>query len=156
MKLTSFVRLFLPLFFPLICFLQAAAAQDANTLQKRLDELERRQRDIEFRQTEIYAQSQEGAGKVNSFLGNQIRLGGFYETALTSLSGPDMQSQMAANNNTIGLNISSEFGNKMSFVSQILTGLAFPLQNPHNNPALIFTRLGFASANVFIAAVNSA
>jgi len=108
----------------------------AQTSDQRLSEMEKRLEDLELRHAEFHAQTLEGRGQVRSFFTNSISLGGFFENAITNIEGPDTQSQTSANSQLLGLNLAAEMTNKFRFVTQILTGLSYSFQNPHNNPTL--------------------
>lgn len=112
---------------------QAAQNEKIKIMEERLYELEQQQRAMERWYSEYYVQSQ---GRVAPFLGEKISFGGYLETAMTHLSGPQMPTQFTVNSNTLGLNIAAEFNEKVRFVSQFLTALGYSLQNAHNNPAL--------------------
>ncbi len=103
---------------------------------KRLQLLERRLDDIENRQIEFQGQWIEGRGQVRSFFSNAVSFGGFFESALTNIDGPDSPAQTSANSNLLGLNVSAELYEHFQFVTQLITALSYTLQNPHNNPTL--------------------
>jgi hypothetical protein len=116
-------------------FAPPAFAQSTSA-DKRLETIEKKIRDLELRQTGIYTRVVEGTGRVVTFLGTTTSFGGFIETALTDLEGDDMEHQVSANSTMLGLNISSKISDELFFSSQVLTGLVYTLQNPHNNPAV--------------------
>lgn len=116
----------------LILFTCAAWAQSQTDLKikelsERIDFLERSQQDL-------LIQTSEENTKVNSFLRSNFALGGFFEPSYTLLQGPDTQFRAASSSNILGLNFAAEYNNRLRFVGQVLTGLSFPLQNPHNDP----------------------
>lgn len=71
---------------------------------------------------------------VHSFLFTSMRLGGFYETALAGVAQPNRSFQAAAESNVLGVNLSAEFSDSLRFVSQVLTTVALPIENEHNDP----------------------
>ncbi|MCM2351756.1 MAG: hypothetical protein NDI69_17195 [Bacteriovoracaceae bacterium] len=103
------------------------AQADLVDLQKRIEELE-------SQQAEMVLQMREPKTTVQSFLNDNLTLGGFFEPAFTYISGPDTKSQYLNSSNTLGLNLSAELGTPYRFVSQFITALEIPLDNPHNNP----------------------
>jgi hypothetical protein len=128
---------------PILILLAGSMAwsEGAPSLEKRVLELEQRQEQFERQQSLTYSQSLEGTGRVNSYFGENLSFGGFFESAITSISGPsisgpDTESQASARSNLLGLNLTSEFNSRFRFVSQIITGLSYSLLNPHNNPTL--------------------
>ena len=129
------------LFFALILAIfstLATAQNDTSTtylksLEQRLSDLERQQRESELWYNEYYVLSK---NRMTPFLGEKISFGGFFETNISHMGGPDTQSQTSANSNALGLNIAAEFNDQFRLVTQQLTVLNYPLQNPHNNPAL--------------------
>jgi hypothetical protein len=112
---------------------------------KRLNELEKRLDEIELRQNEFQGQYIEGRGQVRSFFSDAITFGGFFESAMTALEGPDTESQLSANSHLLGLNISAGLSEQFQFVTQLITGLNYSLVNPHNNPTLTPSRRQFAT-----------
>lgn len=106
-------------------------------LEQRILDLEQQQ--IEFNRwySEFYIQSK---GRVTPFLGERLSIGGFFETGITHQYGTDMDSQTAVNSNALGINFAADFNENLRFVSQYLTVLSYPLQNPHNNPGLTPTK----------------
>jgi hypothetical protein len=105
----------------------ANAESQIDVLNKRIEALERNQEDL-------LMQSSEEGTKVNTFLKSHFTLGGFFEPSYTLFQGKDTSFKAASASNLLGLNISAEYSTKLKFVSQILTGLTFPMQNIHNDP----------------------
>jgi hypothetical protein len=103
------------------------------SLEQRLLDLEERQREFEQWYTDFYLQSKD---RVTPFLGEKISLGGFFETGITYLEGPDMTSQVSANSEILGINLAADFTERIKFVTQYLVATAFTLQNVNNNPGL--------------------
>ncbi len=99
---------------------------EIDALTKRIEQLERQQDDLLV--------NQPSGNQVHSFLQNNLTIGGFFESAVQTLDGPDTRFQMMNTSNIIGLNFAAEFNNNIRFVSQILTGLVYPEKNPHNDP----------------------
>jgi hypothetical protein len=109
------------------------AGSKGRTADQRLLELEQRQREIENWYSQFYTQSK---GRVSPFLGEKISLGGFFESAVTTVGGTDTNSQISANSNLFGINLAAEFDETFRFVSQVITGLSYTFSNAHNNPHL--------------------
>lgn len=103
------------------------------SVEQRLQELEAQQAEFGSWYSEFYLQSK---NRVSPFLGEKLLLGGFFESAITHISGPDTPTQTSANTNILGVNIAADFNEEFRFVVQYLTGLSYTFQNPHNNPAL--------------------
>lgn len=97
-----------------------------DALIKRIELLERQQDELLL--------NQQSGNQVNSFLKNNLTIGGFFESAVQTLDGPDTRFQAMNTSNIIGLNIAAEFNGNIRFVSQILTGLVYPINNLHNDP----------------------
>lgn len=117
------------LFISLSIFAQdASPKKDASyeALLKRIEQLERHQ-------DELLLNQQDG-NQVNSFLKNNLTLGGFFESAVQTLDGPDTRFQVMNSSNIIGLNIAADFNDRLRFVSQFLTGLTNPIRNLNNDP----------------------
>jgi hypothetical protein len=124
---------------------QKPADPQSGTLDQRLRDIEQRQEALEKRQSELYIQSIDGSGQVKAFLGEKISLGGYFESGILSISGPDTERQVSNNSNTLGLNLTAEFTGNIKFVSQIMTGLTNSMQNPHNNPNVTPSRRQFGA-----------
>lgn len=118
-------------------FAQSAATerrQKIEDLQKRIYELEKKQTEYDEWYINFYNL---GKGSVSPFLGNKLALGGFFETGLINIFGPDTENQIAAQSHILGLNISADYTDKIRFVTQTLTFMNIPLVNPNNNPNLV-------------------
>lgn len=116
------------LFILFVC--HSVLAQDATTLEqltKRIDELERQQDELIFL-------SHGRSNPVNSFLRNNLTIGGFFETGIIAIEGKDTELQIMNNASILGLNIAADYSSRLRFVSQFLTGIGYPLENEHNNP----------------------
>ncbi len=100
---------------------------ELQALKTRLQELNDKIDDIELKQTL-------GTGTVKSYLNDVILIGGFFETGIEYFQGEDTDRSLTASSHVLGLNIGAQLGSKYFFNTQILTGLTFPLLNPHNNP----------------------
>lgn len=122
MKFLSGLFLFLLFFNP-----NANAQSQIDQLTKRIEILEKNQEDI-------LLQSSDETNKVNTFLNSHFSLGGFFEPSYTIFQGKDTSFKAASASNLLGLNLSAEYSTKLKFVSQLLTGLTFPVQNIHNDP----------------------
>src|SRR5688572_29309094 len=113
------------IFIPVVSIAQTSASGEASapvktstskSTEQKLKDLERRMRDFEEWYSEYYVQSK---NRVSPFLGEKITIGGFFETALTHLGGPDTQSQNSANSFLLGINLTAEFDENTRFVTQI-------------------------------------
>lgn len=116
---------FFALFFISTSWAQSQA--DWAALNKRVEELEKQQSDALF-------QAEERENKVNSFLRTNLTLGGFFEPAFEIIDGKDTHSQATNASNLLGLNFAADFPSRLKFVSQLITGLNYPLNNLHNDP----------------------
>ena len=105
----------------------AQSQADWAALTKRVEELERQQE-------EILLDSHDPNTKVNSFLRNNLTIGGFFEPAFTTVQGEDTHFQATNSSNILGLNLAAEYNPKVKFVSQFLTGFTFNFLNQHNDP----------------------
>lgn len=128
----------------------AMAAPDAKvvktkSIEQRLLELERQQREFNQWYSEYYIQSKD---RISPFLGEKISIGGFFETGVTYVEGPDTSAQTSANSHALGINIAAEFNERIRFVAQYLTGLAYTFQNPNNNPGLTPTQRQFGVPSI--------
>jgi hypothetical protein len=101
--------------------------ESLESLTKRMEELERQHE-------ELIIQSQTRGDPVNSFLRDNFTLGGFFESGITGIEGKDTDLQVVNSSNILGFNLAAEYTPHIRFASQFLTGLAYPLKNPHNNP----------------------
>lgn len=99
-----------------------------------LEDLHKRIEELENQQAEMVLQLREPKTTVQSFLNDNLTLGGFFEPAFTYISGPDTKTQYLNSSNALGINLSAELGTPYRFVSQFITALEIPLDNPHNNP----------------------
>ncbi len=122
------------------------AADKTAQLEQRLLELEARQQLLDKWYTEFYAQ---GQNRVAPYLGEKLLLGGYFESALSHLSGTDMQAQTTSTGHLLGLNISAEFNEKLRFVTQFVSGFSYTLGNPHNNPNLTPAQRGYTTPSLF-------
>jgi hypothetical protein len=103
----------------------------------RIDALTKRIEELERQQEELILNDNESAKPVSSFLSDKLTLGGFFESAVTTIDGPDTRFQSMFSGSTMGLNLSAQFGEKLRFVNQTLTILAYPLLNPNNHPTAV-------------------
>lgn len=120
------IFLFLLLLSPSLSSAQTAPEWAA--LNQRVEELERQQ---------IYNEAENRKTRVNSFIRDSLTIGGFFEPAFSIIQGEDTRTQATNASNTLGINISAEYTDRLIFVSQFLTGLNFPLQNQHNDPRAV-------------------
>lgn len=102
-----------------------------------VEELQRRVEALEAQQDELIANTPSDTTYVRSFLRNSFSLGGFYEAAVTGITGPDTKTQVTGSSNLLGFNISVDFADNLRFVSQLITGLTITLQNPNNDPRAV-------------------
>ncbi len=109
------------------------ASEKIAELQQRLHDLEMQQKEIEDWYTNFYLL---GKDRVGSFLDNKIFLGGYFETSISNISGPDMQTQTSSNNQALGISVTAELNENIRLVTQTLTAGGIPLRNQHNNPNL--------------------
>lgn len=105
-----------------------------STSQKQIDDLTKRIEELELQQSEFLIKSSDSEKDVQSFLKDKLTLGGFFEAGILTISGPDTRLQSMNDSNILGLNFSAEFSNRIRFVSQIITGLTYPIPNPHADP----------------------
>jgi hypothetical protein len=117
-----------------IFILTAILTLSVEAFGDKVDDLARRVEELEKQQEEMMVRSGENQSRVNSFLRDQLTIGGFFEPAYTFISGPNTGTQAISTSNILGLNINSEYDNNTRFVTQFITGLSFSLLNPHNDP----------------------
>lgn len=108
-----------------------AWSQDNNDFEA----LKRRIEQLEVQQEELVLSQRESRSQVQSFLRDNLSIGGFFEAGIATIDGPDTRFQSMFTSSVMGLNLSAEFGNNLRFVNQIITALFYPLQNPQNNPS---------------------
>jgi hypothetical protein len=99
----------------------------------RADKLERRLKALE-KKVNASLEPEENTRTVKSFLNTNVTIGGFFETALTSISESGRSTQVAASENTLGINVSAEFSDNLRFVSQFLTYVDLPTDNANGDP----------------------
>ena len=117
--------------------------------QAEFDKLRERIEYLENNQKNLLDISEEPKPKVNSFLNDNLTIGGFYDGGFTFLSGPDTETQLTTSSNIVGLNFSASFDRKLRFVSQFVTALQANLENRHNDPNA--TTLGLPKTREFSA-----
>jgi hypothetical protein len=105
----------------------ARAADRLKKLEERLDRVEEKQQDMEV-------SFDQRKGRVKTFIADRVTLGGFFESGITGIFGPDTDTQASANNHVLGLNLTAELTDRFRFVNQTIVISSFTLQNPHNNP----------------------
>ena len=112
---------------------KSGGANSVDDLEQRINDLEQRQKEMNEWYSNFYLL---GKGRVAPTLGTALTLGGFFETAVTHIYGPDTETQTSGNSHTLGLNFSAQYDEKTKFVAQTLTRLVIPLKNLNNNPDL--------------------
>ena len=118
-----------------ICSAQEqSATTKVEALQKRVLELETQQEKLDEWYLNFYML---GKGRLSPFTKNQLSIGGYFDTSIIEMHGPDMDQQVSANNHSFGLNLSAELTEKITFASQIQTIVIAPLMNAHNNPKVL-------------------
>lgn len=111
-----------------------AGAETPPPKSQEMTSLEERMADLEKRQVEILTQLE--GGQVKAFLDHKISLGGFFETAILHLMGPDTDEQTSVASHGLGINLTAHLAEKMRFISQILNSLTYAVVDPHNNPSV--------------------
>lgn len=124
-----FLALWVSIFGSSVCLAEdlAKAKTEEQILRRKLEVLERRL-------NAALEESAEVSRPVQSFLLTHLTIGGFFETGLKGVHEPDLGTQVASDENVIGINLSADFGSRLSFVGQIVTGLALTLENQHSDP----------------------
>ena len=112
------------------------------SIEERLSELEHQQRENENWYNNYYVLSK---NRMTPFLGEKISFGGFFETTMTHMSGPDTLSQTSADSNALGINLAADFDDRFRLVTQYINVFNYIMQNPHNNPALTPSQRQFGS-----------
>ncbi len=147
------MNLFFAIFFLVLFSGSLELAVAASTLRpinpgidQRLWDLEKRVSEIDLWYAEHYNQTQ---GKMAPFFSEKISFGGFFETAVLHISGPDTLSQTSANSHALGINLAAEFNEKNHFVSQVINVLSYPLENEHNNPGLSPSQREFVKVSFY-------
>lgn len=120
--------------FCLFALSQMAFGAPVTTTTTSLDSLEKRVEDLERRQQETFEQLNQSNGYVRPFLKSGILLGGYFETAISHVNGPNTKSQYSANSHLVGLNLGASFTDSDRFVMQLQTGLGYTFNNAHNDP----------------------
>lgn len=105
-----------------------------SSTQSEIEELKKRIEDLEKQQETLLMSAGEPRPQVHSFLRDSFTLGGFFQSSMNLITGPDTETQAVNDSNVIGLNLSADFGSKFRFVSQLIAATNLPLQNPHNSP----------------------
>lgn len=102
-------------------------------LKERLRELEKQQTKMDDWYSNFYVL---GNGKLTPFLKEKVSLGGYFETGIINMRGPNTENQTVAAQQALGVNITAEFSEKLRFVNQTSTVYNIPLLNVNNNPNL--------------------
>ncbi|MES2857047.1 MAG: hypothetical protein V4692_14355 [Bdellovibrionota bacterium] len=126
-------------FTSIVCLLLSASSAFAQAPSE-IDELRKRLDEIEKRQKETFIRSTENRGSVKTYLGESLALGGFFETGMTAINGENTETQMSVNAHVLGINIAADFNERLRFVSQTLVALGYNLANPNNNPTVSATQ----------------
>lgn len=108
-------------------------SQDRDPLQELTERIE----ELERQQEELIIQSHGRGNKVNSFLQDNLTIGGFVESGILGFEGPDTDLQVMNTSNLLGLNIAADFSPRLHLVTQTITFLSYSFQNQHNNPQAI-------------------
>lgn len=124
-----------------------AEAARTDRLEKEIEALRSEILEMKATQEEFFVDASERTGTARAFFSDKLTFGGFFETGLTTLWGPDTAGQSVPASNTIGLNISADFSPNLKFVGQLLTSLGFTLQNPDNDADA--TALGLPASRRF-------
>ncbi len=111
----------------------SARVKKIEELQQRIYELEKKQNEFDDWYNNFYVL---GKSRLVPFLGHKISLGGYFETGIINIYGKDTENQLSAYSHDLGINLSAEFSEQVRFVTQTLTIVNIPFQNPHNNPQL--------------------
>lgn len=117
-----------------ILLISVAFTASAQTVDEQLEQLRLRIEELERQQEDFALPLSESRKNVRSFLKDDLRLGGFFESGFTMLDGPDTSFQAMNSSNALGLNLAAEFTPRLRFVSQIIAALAYPIANEHNDP----------------------
>jgi hypothetical protein len=112
----------------------SGARADNKADHKSDDNVDARLNELEHKQDEIFKQLNSDQGKVGTFLGDKISLGGFFETALTGIWGPQTSTQFSETPTNFALNLAVELSDQVRFDSQTLVTILYPLDNPDNDP----------------------
>jgi hypothetical protein len=108
-------------------------AAKIDRLEKEIDALRSELLEMKSTQEDFLLDTSESAGAARSFLSDRLTFGGFFETGLTSVWGPDTMSQTAPASNAVGLNVSATFSRDLKFVGQLLSSLGIALVNADND-----------------------
>ncbi|AZZ35510.1 hypothetical protein CIK05_01400 [Bdellovibrio sp. qaytius] len=105
--------------------------QDVEDLKQRMSELEEKNKALEEWYSNFYVQ---GKGRMSPFLGESISFGGYLETAVQHIYGPDTDAQTSAYSNVLGLDVVAEFSEKIKLHTQAVVYNSMATPNPQNNP----------------------
>ncbi|HVK60410.1 MAG TPA: hypothetical protein VM432_02620 [Bdellovibrionales bacterium] len=122
--------------------------------QTEIEELRGRIEQLEKKTDDAFIQSTSGKNDVRSFLDDAISFGGFLETGIFAIAGPDTKTQISASANVLGINIAAEFNERLRFSTQVLSTFIFALENEHNNPRAIESQREFGPLVVFTVPVQ--
>ncbi|MES2803790.1 MAG: hypothetical protein V4654_14955 [Bdellovibrionota bacterium] len=125
--------------FSITLITQVSLAQ-TNAHKTKIDQLQQRLRDLEMQQKKMEDWYSNfyllGKERVSPFLNHKISFGGYFESGIVNINGPDTENQTSANMHALGLNLTADFSEKFRFVTQTLTLITMPLLNTHNNSNL--------------------
>lgn len=121
---------------------ESLSKEEAQLIEERIQELEEKQKSIQEWYSNYYLL---GRGRMSPFLGERINFGGFYESVVGHIEGPDTKAQTAAYSHQLGINISAQLAEPLKLVAQYIVNLSIPLVNPHNNPLLVPVERSFSN-----------
>lgn len=90
----------------------------------------------ELKETQEYLlkEHHEGKGKVQTFLSEKLRFGGFFEQGIVGIWGKSTDTQFSAIDTWLALNIGADINNRARFRSQTTLLQIGGLVNEHHNP----------------------
>jgi hypothetical protein len=97
-------------------------------------DLEGQVREVERKQDEIFQMFSSEEGHVGAFLKDHLSLGGFFETAISGVFNPNSSTLFSATPNNFAINLAADYNEAIRFNSQFQFEVAYPLDNPNNNP----------------------
>ncbi|AZZ35515.1 hypothetical protein CIK05_01425 [Bdellovibrio sp. qaytius] len=125
--------------FTMIFAVQVSWAQDVSRKEKmaelklRLLELEKQQKAFDEWYFDFYVLNK---NRISPFLNEKLSIGGYFETGIINIHGPDTENQTTADLHSLGLNLTAEFSERLRFVTQTSTVVRIALENVNNNPQL--------------------
>ena len=112
----------------------SVSKEEMAQIEVRINELEEKQKSIQDWYANFYLL---GKGRMSPFLGEKLLFGGFFETTVLHIEGPDTRSRTAAFDHSLGINLDAQLADQLRLVAQYVANLTIPLGNPHNNPAIV-------------------